>query len=128
MTITIASTLFAVECIDCGVIFGVTDTYEKRRRGDHGTFHCPNGHPQFYPAKNEAEKLRDQLAAERRNAEKAEERWQREKASHAATKGQLTKTKKWVAGGVCPCCNRSFVQLARHMSGQHPEYDARSAR
>jgi hypothetical protein len=24
--------------------------------------------------------------------------------------------------GVCPCCNRTFQQLARHMKAKHPGY------
>lgn len=39
-----------------------------------------------------------------------------------ATKGRLTKTKKRIANGVCPCCNRHFVNLERHMTGKHPDY------
>jgi hypothetical protein len=34
----------------------------------------------------------------------------------------MTRIKKRVAAGVCPCCNRSFKDLARHMAGQHPDY------
>jgi chemotaxis response regulator CheB len=41
---------------------------------------------------------------------------------HSATRAQLTKTKKRVANGVCPCCNRTFKQLARHMKAKHPEF------
>jgi hypothetical protein len=28
-----------------------------------------------------------------------------------------------VANGVCPCCNRTFQNLARHMAGKHPDYE-----
>jgi hypothetical protein len=42
--------------------------------------------------------------------------------SRDGMKGALVKTKKRIAGGVCPCCNRSFISLARHMKSQHPEY------
>jgi len=44
------------------------------------------------------------------------------KRQKAAAKGQLTKTKRRVANGVCPCCNRTFADLSAHMHGQHPEY------
>ena len=37
-------------------------------------------------------------------------------------KGQVTRIKKRVANGVCPCCNRTFKDLAAHMSTQHPDY------
>lgn len=28
----------------------------------------------------------------------------------------------YVGAGVCPCCNRTFKNLARHMAGQHPGF------
>lgn len=31
-------------------------------------------------------------------------------------------TLRRIAAGVCPCCRRSFTDLARHMSSQHPDY------
>lgn len=45
-----------------------------------------------------------------------------EERSHAATRGHLTRTKKRGGHGVCPCCNRTFQQLARHMKSKHPDY------
>lgn len=41
-------------------------------------------------------------------------------ASYA--RGQLTKLKRRVSNGVCPCCNRSFADLHRHMTEKHPDY------
>lgn len=128
LTIRNDTTLVLEECCLCGVQFGLTDRMYRARRADKETFYCPNGHGQAY-VKSEADKLRqqlqeaqarathvlDQLTAERQAHET-------ERKSHAATKGQLTKTRKRVAGGVCPCCNRSFVNLGRHMAGQHPDY------
>lgn len=48
----------------------------------------------------------------------------REAAQHQsrAFKGVVTKLKKRAANGVCPCCNRTFVDLARHMAGKHPTF------
>lgn len=37
-------------------------------------------------------------------------------------KGAHQRTKNRVAKGVCPCCNRSFTNLAKHMAGQHPDF------
>lgn len=39
-----------------------------------------------------------------------------------AQKGQNTRLKNRIAAGVCPCCNRSFQNVARHMAGQHPDF------
>lgn len=71
---------------------------------------------------------RDRLA---RNA-----RWQEERKNEALAeadhfrrsrdgmKGALRKVKIRVGRGVCPCCNRSFENLRRHMESKHPEVKA----
>lgn len=122
VTVFTSVQLEPISCYSCGVIFGMPAEMDRDRRQDRKSFWCPNGHAQSYIGKTEAEK-------ERERAQKAEERsaaliaqLDQERASHSATKGQLTKTKKRIANGVCPCCHRSFVQLARHMKGQHPKY------
>lgn len=32
----------------CGITFQLTDGYVSRRREDHRSFYCPNGHPKSY--------------------------------------------------------------------------------
>jgi ssDNA-binding Zn-finger/Zn-ribbon topoisomerase 1 len=120
---TIATvTLEAVECPDCGCIFGMTKTMDDARRANHRRFYCPNGHHLSYPGESREEKLKRQLEQTSNQLANTQSRLEMEKRSKAAVKGQLTKTKKRVGNGVCPCCNRSFANLARHMHGQHPEY------
>lgn len=119
-TLTYSGKLTTMSCW-CGIHFAIpTELFDNlHRTGNNG--YCPLGHTFSWNtttadrerARRESAEatnthLRDQLAAERRQ--------------HAATKGKLTKTKKRVAGGACPCCDRSFVDLARHMAGQHPDY------
>jgi C4-dicarboxylate-specific signal transduction histidine kinase len=130
-TLNIIETYNVHCCNTCGVSYAVTDAYEQRRRNDHNTFYCPNGHSQYYPQKNEAEKQREradrlarQVEAREADIRLEQRRLENERRAHSATKGQLTKTKKRVANGVCPCCNRSFADLGRHMAGQHPDYAA----
>lgn len=117
----------------CGITFMVPDTWERKRREDHTGFYCPNGHVQYFLAKTEAEKLREQLAREKHQAEQTQARLrdeaekarrQRDTADRrrAAMKGQVTKIKNRVGRGVCPCCNRTFQNLQRHMEGQHPDW------
>ncbi len=36
-------------------------------------------------------------------------------------KNKLSRQLKRVNKGVCPCCNRTFVNLANHMKTTHPE-------
>ena len=115
-------TLELHECPDCGVAWGLTSDYEDRRRQDHRTFHCPNGHPLSYRQESREEKLKRQLEQTSSQLALTQSRLTVTKRQKAAAKGQLTKAKRRVANGVCPCCNRTFADLAAHMHGQHPEY------
>ena len=45
----------------------------------------------------------------------------------SATRGVVTRIKNRVGHGVCPCCNRSFGNVARHMADQHPNWAAEAA-
>lgn len=116
----------AWDCATCGVIFGVTDEYEKRRREDGQSFYCPNGHSQGFGA-SKSERLQRELDQERQRLE-AEKAWTRrqqaeldaERKSHASTKGQLTKTRNRIQAGICPDCNRHFINVERHMTTKHP--------
>lgn len=125
------------DCIRCGVQFGVPIGYTARRREDKQTFYCPNGHSMAY-SESEADRLRterDRLAqriAQRddeikdKQAEIERQRALNEAAWRrvSAAKGQITKLKNRAAKGVCPCCNRHFTNLERHMHSQHPGFVA----
>lgn len=121
--------LVAVECYRCGIIFGLEYEYNSNRLDDKKDWYCPNGHAQHYTGKTEADKLRERLAEQERRTSSLREdlrytREQRDAAERrrAAAQGQVTKIKKRVGNGVCPCCNRTFANVARHMASQHPDY------
>jgi uncharacterized small protein (DUF1192 family) len=63
----------------------------------------------------------------RRRIVRAEADAESAKRSRNAYKGLFGRTKKRVAAGVCPCCNRTFENLARHMAGEHPGYAGKDA-
>lgn len=74
-------------------------------------------------------RLQKQLADEQENtqyyAKRLDEVYNEKRTvekSLSAKKGQLTKLKKRVANGACPCCNRHFSDLYRHIQSQHPDY------
>jgi hypothetical protein len=127
-------TIEAVNCCACGTPFGIEATLNKNLLASKGEFYCPNGHPQHYTGESlatKAARLEKELEAARQD-----EQWWKQRANKNAadlkvtksqlrgTKAALTRTKKRVANGVCPCCNRSFTNLQRHMSTKHPEYVA----
>lgn len=124
-------TLFTDTCINCGITFAYPSSLNQTLRESHRDFFCPNGHAQHYTGESEAEKLRKQLARARADVTLykdfyAEEREVRERTERrlSATRGVVTRTKNRIARGVCPCCNRHFENLHRHMTMQHPEYAA----
>jgi hypothetical protein len=111
-------------CCNCGITFGMTQGFKNMRNEDGKSFFCPNGHSQYY-TKSIATKLKEANSA-LKNAKEDAKWWQEEAEAKAkalsSTKGQLTKVKNRIAKGVCPCCNRQFLDLNRHMDNQHPEY------
>lgn len=122
--ITEKITLETEDCPNCGVVFAMPTLLIKKRREDGGDFYCPNGHSMHYGnnLKTQNEKLKQQIAGEQRRAEAAQRETERVRRSLAAQKGQVTRLKNRAANGVCPCCNRYFANVHRHMTSQHPEF------
>lgn len=123
-TLAIHKTFTVQSCINCGVDFAMTDDLMGQRRRDGMDFYCPNGHPQRYTETDATRLKKAQEALERARAAEVHLRDQRDAAERSASayKGQVTRIKKRVGNGVCPCCGRSFQQLARHMATKHPDY------
>lgn len=126
-TFTSTTTFTVIHCSSCNVAFGLQDSFIRNRRGDRKTFYCPNGHSQWYPGETDADKaqrLAGQLDMERSRRAGTEKQLDYARRSQKATSTRLKKVKQRVAHGVCPCCNRTFQQLARHMASEHPHYAA----
>lgn len=108
------------DCSQCGVpIYGP----EQKQIGalahkGKNNFHCINGHSQIYIGETDAEKL----AAVRVELNAALERESRANRLKEAARADLRRTKNRVANGVCPCCNRTFQNLAAHMKTKHTDY------
>lgn len=114
-------------CPKCGVEYAAPKIFMDECREDPTIyFYCPNGHGRHF-SESEADKLRkerDRLA--QRIAQKDDEIKDLENRRRAAV-GQVTKLKNRVGHGVCPCCNRTFENLARHMTTKHPTFTAEAA-
>jgi superfamily II RNA helicase len=126
--------LVVEECYKCHVMFAMPQDLKDRCLRNHNIeFFCPNGHGQVYTGKTEAQKLRERLAEEERKAEAlrararaAEDQRDAAERSKAATKGALTKAKKRAVNGVCPCCQRHFPNVQKHMEAKHPKEFAKA--
>lgn len=127
--ITLETTLELITCVRCGVAFAAPADLLSRRRENHESFYCPNGHSLSFPSQSDAEKAQAEAA-------KYKKLWRQEQAYAAgaieernaaqrslkATRAAHTRTKNRIANGVCPCCNRSFSNLNEHMHMEHPDY------
>jgi Zn finger protein HypA/HybF involved in hydrogenase expression len=114
------------QCINCGTHFGVDAYLDKLWRKNGQTFYCPNGHSQHYIIGKTNEQKIKELEAQLQEAE-TDKRYlnnslESTRRSLSATKGVLTRTKNRIHKGICPVCNRQFMNLHRHMEGQHPNY------
>jgi hypothetical protein len=118
-TVTVAQVvqLFTEECFKCGVVFGITSYFKGERQRDHGSFYCPNGHCQAYMAENEAERNARLLREEQARHQRALARLNEAEVAKAKAERKL----KRVERGVCPSCNRTFANLARHMACKHAD-------
>lgn len=109
----------------CGIRHAIPEELAVEHRLTKGhVVYCPLGHAGVAKVheQREADRLREIVREQRQSLGSTRELLRHEERSHAATKGHLTRTKRRVAAGVCPCCKRSFKDLARHMEGQHPGY------
>lgn len=106
------------ECITCGVMFAMPSEFQERLRENHNSFYCPNGHKMYYSGKSESEKLRDELR--RKEQELADTAIEKRRLENKIT--EVNRKLNRVHNGVCPCCNRSFKNLKRHMATKHPDH------
>lgn len=136
VTFSVTQKMLTERCCNCNVLFAVTKEFQEQRYADKQSFYCPNGHGQSYQGKTEEQKLREKLDAEIRTRQRAEQnvamyaddaREARERAEHERRrangyKGHAAKITKRAKAGVCPCCNRHFTALERHMATKHPTF------
>lgn len=119
------------ECISCGIPIAVPLSVYEQHRKTGGFYHCANGHSQGWEKdrstdgdiRRERDRLKQQLAQKDDEIERQRVNRVAAERSAAAHKGQVTRLKNRSKAGVCPCCNRTFKQLAAHMKNKHPNFD-----
>jgi hypothetical protein len=117
-------------CPVCGIHYGVEEGWLDRKRQTGGSWHCPNGDSLvFTETELDRQKARAERAERQRDSAYRERDREAENAEHArfrarAEKAAKTRLKNRIAKGVCPCCNRHFANVQRHIESQHPDYVA----
>lgn len=123
MTIQQTLILEEITCGTCGILHAVPQNWIQERRKTAGDIHCPNGCRRSW-RESEAQKLKRELEAKERELTAAKCETMRVNVlleDEKRAKAKQDRKLKRVHKGVCPCCNRSFQNLRRHMETKHPE-------
>lgn len=137
-TITHSTTLESVECCHCGMAVGLSKTWLENAHNIGKflqQFWCPYcGNRQGWGESRHEKELAEakrQAEFQQRMAKYSDDRATKALAeadhfrrSRDGMKGVLVKERRRVGNGVCPCCNRTFSNLQRHMKSEHPDHAA----
>jgi hypothetical protein len=110
------------QCGTCAVWHTIPEVMYNTFRAEGGFWTCPNGHQRGWDKgtdaierenvrrerdrlKQDAARLADEVTAQQRRADEAEKK--------------VLQIKRRAAAGVCPCCNRTFLNIQRHMKSKH---------
>lgn len=131
--------LTGMVCPTCGIVYAIPTTmvesaYAKGNRKI--VWHCPNGHELGYngeskeakakrTAEREAEYAKNRAARLAADLEQTRAHLHGQKSLATRMKNERNVARERAAAALCPCCNRSFKQLRRHMASKHPNYEAR---
>jgi hypothetical protein len=119
-------------CCKCKVKMWIDDALNEAAIAARGEipFYCSYGHRQFYLAgESEETKLRRERDHLKQDAARLEERANelliesiRERARAEKAEKATKLLKKRSSAGTCPCCARTFSNMATHMKRQHPGF------
>lgn len=106
-------------CASCGMEFAVPVFWIKAKRDQNGSLWCPNGHSLQFNGETSDQKIA--RANSQREAAETAKRFAEgllaaERLNH---KKELERRDKRAHAGVCMQCNRTFVNVSRHMASKH---------
>jgi hypothetical protein len=122
------SDTLVIEVCWCGTHHAVPKTLRDYMLAQHRNgksqigIYCPRGHIWTFAGKGEADIERDLRERAETQNQHLRDQLEASERSKAALRGQMTKMKNRVGKGVCPCCNRTFTDLQRHMKSKHPDF------
>ena len=126
---TVQTNLITETCPACGCWHAIPEgLYNKAKEDSSLDICCPNGHKYHF-----TRTLQEQLNIAQRKAQVAEGRvefWKDQctgaERSRSAHKAVATRLKKRLKKGLCPCCNKHFPDLHKHIKIKHPNWDNNS--
>ncbi len=115
-----------ITCYDgeCGISFAVPVWWYTGKTRTHTTFYCPNGHRQSFIEESDVDKARRERDIARQQVARAEQEAAAARRQVVQAQRETKRLKKRAAAGTCPCCQRTVLQMARHMKTKHPGFVA----
>lgn len=113
-------------CGTCGVAHAIPESMHTAFQAEGGFWFCPNGHQRGWGTGTTAAALKaaqEALQAEKERHARTLTRVNAAETAKVQAEKALTRHKTRAKNGVCPCCNRTFKQLAAHMKNKHPTYE-----
>jgi septal ring factor EnvC (AmiA/AmiB activator) len=114
----------------CGTPFMVPATLLDQAHNRGHKIYCPHGHMMQWTETQE-DKLRrerDRLKQDAARLEDEKRQWQATANAQLERAQKLERAtkrlKKRASAGTCPCCQRTFSNMAEHMKHQHPQFVA----
>ena len=127
--LALSITLTEVSCGECGGVYALNYIFVRQKEKNGGYWKCPYCKCSWGYGESEIDRLNKKVAATQRalETERKRKEWAQKEAKIAenrrrAQKGITTRIKNRVGHGVCPCCNRTFQNLKRHMTAKHPDF------
>lgn len=121
LALAVTITLTEISCGECGGTYAINERYRQQKYQKGECWTCPYCKTTWgYSGKGENAQLKRELEEERQRKFQALERANAAEAAQRKAQGKLNRVNR----GVCPSCNRTFQNLARHMCTQHGHGDA----
>ena len=114
--------LTEMNCGVCGGTYAINERYRRDKYEKGHGWHCPYCQCTWgYFNDSENSRLKRELAAESARKTAALERANAAEAEARKLAASKKRLDKRIRAGTCPCCHRTFKQLAAHMANKHPE-------
>jgi len=114
--------LTTIQCGQCGGIYAIVERFRKRLKEEGGYWHCPYCQTAWGYGESENDYLKKDRDVLANRCSYLSDQLSCEKRSGIALRGHLTRVKKRIVAGLCPCCKRHFMNLERHVQMKHPAY------
>lgn len=108
------------ECPTCGVVYGLSRDFDRRRDEDGKVWYCPQGHSVVY-TDTTVDRLKRRIETLEGREEDLRESVKAERKAKIVAKAAATRAKNRAAKGVCQFCGRTIRQMARHVESKHAD-------